>query len=91
MCLGIPGQIVAISNVARRLATVEVGGIRREVNVGYVVDEAHPVEQCVGDWVLIHIGFAVSRIDAAEAAKTLEILMELDNAQTQLNASASGP
>ncbi len=71
MCLGIPGQVVAISNAENKLALVEIAGIRREVNLACIVDEDHRVEDCVGDWVLVHVGFAMSRIDEAQAAETL--------------------
>jgi len=70
MCLGIPGQIVRISDAANALGIVDVSGVRREINLVCIVDEDHSLEQCVGDWVLVHVGFAMSRIDAAEAAKT---------------------
>jgi hydrogenase expression/formation protein HypC len=86
MCLGIPGRIVEISDPRRRLARVEVGGVRREINIACIVDEAHPVEGCVGDWVLVHVGFAMSRIDAVEAEKTLQLLMELGEAQAEIAA-----
>jgi hydrogenase expression/formation protein HypC len=81
MCLGIPGRIIRIDDVARKLATADVSGVKRQVNIACIVDEQHPVEACVGDWVLIHVGFAMSRIDEAEAAETLRILTELGEAQ----------
>lgn len=91
MCLGIPGQIVEISDPVKKLATVEVGGIRRQVNLACIVDEAHPVESCLGDWVLVHVGFAMSRIDEAQAMETLEILTQLGEVQEELAAMrASG-
>ena len=68
MCLAIPGQIVEITDEAHRLASVDVVGVRRTVNVG-LLDEARP-----GDWVLIHVGFALSRVDEEEAAATLGLL-----------------
>jgi hydrogenase expression/formation protein HypC len=68
MCLGIPGRIVKIDDAANMLAIVDVGGVRRRVNIAGIVDEEHPVSSCVGDWVLIHVGFAMSRLDEAEAA-----------------------
>jgi hydrogenase expression/formation protein HypC len=86
MCLGIPGRIVAIDDVARKLATVDVSGVRRQVNVACIVNDSHPIEACVGDWVLIHVGFAMSRIDEAEAAETLKILTELGEAQAEMEA-----
>jgi hydrogenase expression/formation protein HypC len=89
MCLGIPGQIIAIDDHAKKLATVSVAGIRRQVNIACIVDAEHPVERCVGDWVLVHVGFAMARIDEAEAAETLRILTELGEAQAELAAMRS--
>jgi hydrogenase expression/formation protein HypC len=84
MCLGIPGQIVGINDPAKKLATVSIAGIRRQVNIACIVDAAHPVESCIGDWVLVHVGFAMARIDAAEAAETLRLLAELGEAQDDI-------
>jgi hydrogenase expression/formation protein HypC len=84
MCLGIPGRIVKIDDATRKLATVDVAGVKRQINIACIVDEAHPVEACVGDWVLIHVGFAMSRIDEAQAAETLKILTELGEAQAEI-------
>jgi hydrogenase expression/formation protein HypC len=86
MCLGIPGQIVEISNLEHKLAIVEVGGVRREVNIACIVDEDHFPVSCVGDWVLVHVGFAMSRIDEQEAKRTIELLTELGEVQTALQA-----
>jgi hydrogenase expression/formation protein HypC len=86
MCLGIPGRIVKIDDVEKKLATVDVSGVKRQVNVACIVDAAHPVEACIGDWVLIHVGFAMSRINEAEAAETLKILNELGEAQAEMEA-----
>ena len=71
MCLAIPGQIIALDDAVNHLATVEVAGVRRRINVGLLDD----VE--AGDWVLIHVGFAMSRIDEAEAAATHRLLVEM--------------
>ncbi len=90
MCLGIPGRIVSIDDAARKLATVDVGGVTRTINLACIVDEAHPIEGCVGDWVLVHVGFAMSRIDEAQAAETLKILTELGEAQAELAAMRGG-
>ena len=86
MCLGIPGQIVEILDANDRLAKVDVVGVRRTVNIACIVDAEHPPEACVGDWVLVHVGFAMSRIDEAEAHKTLELLRELGEAQAEIDA-----
>jgi hydrogenase expression/formation protein HypC len=86
MCLGIPGQIVSISDLENALGIVDVSGVRREVNLICVITDDHPIEACVGDWVLIHVGFAMSRIDEREAAATLKILEELGEVQSELEA-----
>jgi hydrogenase expression/formation protein HypC len=86
MCLGIPGRIVTIDDAAKRLATVDVGGVKRQVNIACIVNDTHPAEACVGDWVLVHVGFAMSRIDEQEAAETLKILSELGEAQAEIEA-----
>jgi hydrogenase expression/formation protein HypC len=84
MCLGIPGCIVSIDDADDLVATVDVSGVRRQINISCVVDEAHPIESCVGDWVLVHVGFAMSRINEAEAAETLRLLRELGELQAEL-------
>lgn len=86
MCLGIPGRIVKIDDSTRKLATVDVGGVKRQVNIACIVNDKHAVESCVGEWVLVHVGFAMSRINEAEAAQTLKILIELGEAQAEIEA-----
>ena len=86
MCLGIPGKIVEITSHVNKLATVEVLGVRREINIACIVNAEHPVDSCVGDWVLVHVGFAMSRIDEKEAQLTLEVLQMLGEAQAELQA-----
>ena len=89
MCLGIPGQIVHIDDADNLVATVDVCGVRRRINIMCIVDDAHPVQACVGDWVLVHVGFAMSRIDPAAAAETLRVLEELGEMQAELDALAA--
>ena len=86
MCLGIPGRIVEITDPDTLTAIVDVEGVRRPINLACVVTDDHPVEACLGDWVLIHVGFAMSRIDEAEAHKTLELLSEMGEVQDELAA-----
>ncbi len=86
MCLGIPGQIVEITDPEKMMARVDVSGIKRQVNIACIISDDHPVETCVGDWVLVHVGFAMSRIDEDEAQKTLAILAELGEVQQELDA-----
>ena len=88
MCLGIPGQIIAITDAARQLAMADISGVRREVSVACVADR--PLPELVGTWVLIHVGFAMAVIDADEAARTLEALRGLGEAQEALDAIAEG-
>lgn len=88
MCLGIPGQITAITDPTRMMAMAEVSGVRREVNVAPIVTGA--IEDVVGKWALIHVGFAMAEIDEDEAAKTLEALRGLGEAQETLEAMAAG-
>jgi len=72
MCLAIPGRILEIVDEANRLAKVDVAGVQRTVNIGLLdVDDAGAG---VGDWVLIHVGFALSKVDEEEAQATLSLL-----------------
>jgi hydrogenase expression/formation protein HypC len=87
MCLGIPGRIVTIDDPVRMLATVDVSGVKRQVNIACIVSDAHPVESCVNDWVLIHVGFAMARINEFEAVETLKILTDLGEAQEEIEAT----
>ena len=73
MCLAIPGQIVEIVDRPNRLAMVEVAGVCRKVNIGLLDEDG--VEE--GDWVLIHVGFAMSRVDEQEARATLRLLEDM--------------
>ena len=86
MCLGIPGQIVEIVDASNKLALVDVGGVRRAVNVAFIVDAEHTLADCVGDWVLIHVGFAMVRIDEQEAAATLTLLREMDEYHSEVDS-----
>lgn len=86
MCLGIPGQIVEIVSEDLKLAMVDVGGVRRAVNIAFIVDEDHPVASCLGDWVLVHVGFAMIRIDEKEAAATLALLLQLGEYQAEIDS-----
>lgn len=83
MCLGIPGQIVEIMDTNQQMARVEVGGVRRPVNIACIVGDRQDLVDCIGDWVLVHVGFAMSRIDEEEAARTLTILEELGDLQEE--------
>lgn len=87
MCLGIPGKITAITDAPRLMAMAEVSGVRREVNVACVA--GNDPSALVGQWALIHVGFAMSLIDEDEAEKTLEALRDLGEAQETLEQMAA--
>lgn len=75
MCLAIPGEVIEIVDEQNRLATVEVAGVRRTANVGLL--DGDGISTVPGDWVLIHVGFALSKIDEQEAQATLKLLQEM--------------
>lgn len=89
MCLGIPGQIVLIKDHDNFIASVDVAGVKRDVNIACVVSDDHAPDACIGDWVLVHVGFAMSKIDPEEAQQTLNLLQELGEIQAELDAMAT--
>ena len=89
MCLGIPAQIVEVVDAADRLVKAEISGVRRTISLALLGDEAR-----VGDWVLIHVGFALSKIDEDEARETLALLERIGEPYEQelaeIRESAAG-
>ncbi len=81
MCLAIPGQVLEIVDEPNRLARVDVAGVKRNVSVGLLDDDDGGVGP--GDWVLIHVGFAISKVDEAEAEATLKLLAEAGDSYEQ--------
>jgi hydrogenase expression/formation protein HypC len=81
MCLGIPGRIVEIIDEESTLAKAEVSGVRRSINIGLVHNEEEQVE--IGDWVLIHVGFAMSKLNETEAQSQLQALEDIGEAYEQ--------
>jgi len=79
MCLAIPGKIVEIVDPENHIAKVNVGGVKRNVNVG-MLDNV-----IVGDYVLVHVGFAMSKVDEREAEETLRLLQELGSYEEEFN------
>lgn len=75
MCLAIPGQVMELVDPVNQIAKVDVVGVRRNINVGLLAGEGETIEP--GDWVLIHVGFAISRIDEEEAHATRQLLEEM--------------
>ncbi|MBV8986469.1 MAG: HypC/HybG/HupF family hydrogenase formation chaperone [Acidimicrobiia bacterium] len=87
MCLAVPTEVVEIRDDDPDVAVVEVSGVRRAINIGLLTTEG--VQP--GDWVLVHVGFAMSKIDEAEARATLRLLEELGQAyDDELQAMAEG-
>lgn len=84
MCLGIPGRIVEITDAELNLAVADVSGVKRKVNVTCVSGDG--VTSLVGQWVLIHVGFAMAVIDEEEADKTMKTLHALGEAQEEFEA-----
>ena len=87
MCIGIPGEIIEISDATNNLGIMDIRGSRRQINLALIVDADHPIESCVGDWAVIYMGLAMNRVDKAEADKILELLTELGEAQLKMDAS----
>lgn len=83
MCLGIPGQVVDIVDAQQHLAKVDVNGVRRTISVRLLADD----NLQVGDWVLVHVGFAMAKIDEREAAITLDQVQKMgENYQQEIDA-----
>ncbi|MGY0830878.1 HypC/HybG/HupF family hydrogenase formation chaperone [Azospirillum argentinense] len=81
MCLGVPARIIAIADAARMLAVADILGERREVNLSCIVEPGEALSDQVGRWVLVHLGFALSRVEEADARITLDLLRQVDEAE----------
>ena len=81
MCLAIPGKIVEFVDEENQIAKVEVGGVRRNINLGLLNRD----EIELGDYVLVHVGFAMSKVDEKEAAQALELLREMGAYQEEID------
>jgi hydrogenase expression/formation protein HypC len=79
MCLAIPGKIIEIVDEANQIAKVDVGGVKRNINTGMLDDTR------IGDYVLIHVGFAMSKIDEHEAEETLRLLKEIGEYEAEFD------
>jgi hydrogenase expression/formation protein HypC len=77
MCLAIPGRIIEIEDAAGASAVVEIAGVRRSVDISLIARAGQPVDSCVGEWVLVHVGFAMVRIDETKAAEMIALLADL--------------
>ena len=85
MCLGIPGEIIEVHTDRPDLATVDVSGVRRAINIGLLEGE----DIRPGDWILIHVGFALSKIDEEEAASAMAFLEGIGTAYEEELAALS--
>jgi hydrogenase expression/formation protein HypC len=81
MCLAIPGRVMEVVDEENRLARVDVAGVQRNVNIGLLDGNGDPA--AAGDWVLIHVGFAMSKVDEDEAHATLRLLQQMGDAYEQ--------
>ncbi|MGH3614635.1 MAG: HypC/HybG/HupF family hydrogenase formation chaperone [Pseudonocardia sp.] len=82
MCLGIPGEVIELMAENEDLAMVSVEGVKRAVNIGLLREDG-VLDLAPGDWILIHVGFALSKIDEAEAKASLDFLTGLGDAYTE--------
>ncbi len=81
MCLAIPGKIVELDPVQKQMGTVEVTGVRRKVDLGLLLEDL-PV---IGDWVLIHVGFAMTKISEHDAIEQMRLLTMLGEAEQAMD------
>ncbi|HVF92058.1 MAG TPA: HypC/HybG/HupF family hydrogenase formation chaperone [Blastocatellia bacterium] len=81
MCLAIPAKIIEIVDEENQIAKVEVGGVKRNINIGMLERD----EVNIGDYVLVHVGFAMSKVDEREAEETLRLLRDLDSLDEELD------
>lgn len=77
MCLAIPTQVIEITNADAESALVELDGVKREVNVALVRQSNQPLSRLIGQWVIVHAGFAISVVDEEEALRTLTLMHEM--------------
>lgn len=90
MCIGVPGQIVALDESQPQHAWAEVCGVKREVNIALVRQDGEPREAMIGCWVLIHVGFAMSRLDQQEAEEMLAALRAMGEVEPDVAMFLAG-
>ncbi|CAO3381037.1 HypC/HybG/HupF family hydrogenase formation chaperone [Azospirillum argentinense] len=81
MCLGVPARIVAIADAARLRAVADILGERREIDLSCIAEPGEALSDRIGQWVLVHLGFALSRVEEADARITLDLLRQVDEAE----------
>lgn len=90
MCIGIPGKVVKLDANQPQHAWVDVCGVQREVNMTLVRQDGEPPEALIGSWVLIHVGFAMSRLDEQEAQETLSALQAMGEVEQDVALFLAG-
>lgn len=90
MCIGIPGKIVALDTNQPQHAWVDVCGVQRAVNIALVCQDGEAPEALIGSWVLIHVGFAMSRLDEQEAQETLSALQAMGEVENDVALFLAG-
>ncbi|MGL5386790.1 MAG: HypC/HybG/HupF family hydrogenase formation chaperone [Serratia sp. (in: enterobacteria)] len=90
MCIGIPGKVVALVDNQPQHAWVDVCGVQREVNIALVCQDEGAPEVLIGSWVLIHVGFAMSRLDEQEAQETLSALQAMGEVEQDVALFLAG-
>lgn len=86
MCIGIPGQVVALDEQSPGNAWVDVCGVKRRVNVRLVCADESAMAALPGQWILVHVGFAMSLLDEGEARETLEALKAMGEVEPDVDA-----
>ena len=84
MCLGIPGKIISIEDEQKLIVKADFSGVQRNISMNCIVKSAEELPDMIDKWVLVHVGFAMSCIDDEAAKKTLEVLNEMEDLQSQM-------
>ena len=84
MCLGIPGKIISIEDEQKLIVKADFSGVQRNISMNCIVKSSEELPAMINGWVLVHVGFAMSCIDEEEARKTLEVLNEMEDLQSQM-------
>ena len=84
MCLGIPGKIISIEDEQKLIVKADFSGVQRNISMNCIVKSSEELPTMINRWVLVHVGFAMSCIDEEEARKTLEVLNEMEDLQSQM-------
>ncbi len=84
MCLGIPGKIISIEDEQKLIVKADFSGVQRNISMNCIVKSPEELLSMIDKWVLVHVGFAMSCIDEEEARKTLEVLNEMEDLQSQM-------